>query len=354
MESKIRRDFLDKKDLKSLTLDELKNLFESVGEKSFRGKQAFKWIHQKMINSINDITEFSKTLKDKLNHEYKITKLQIVKRFDSKIDETKKYLFLLEDGNIIESVMMKYKHGISVCISTQVGCKMGCSFCASTKGGFVRNLTPGEIVDQVYQIQKDLDVKVSNIVLMGSGEPLDNFDNVIKFLELIHCKSGQNLGYRHITLSTCGIVPKIYELANLKIPITLSISLHSPFDNERKKIMPIANKYTIKDILDACKYYVSKTNRRITFEYTLINGVNDSIRHADELTKLLSGILCHVNLIPLNPIKEANFKTSKDVHVLKFKEMLESRNINTTIRREMGGDINAACGQLRRDYINEN
>ncbi|WP_069650213.1 23S rRNA (adenine(2503)-C(2))-methyltransferase RlmN [Caloranaerobacter ferrireducens] len=353
MESKIRRDFLDKKDLKSLTLDELKNLFESIGEKSFRGKQAFKWIHQRMINSINDITEFSKTLKDKLNYEYKITKLQIVKRFDSKIDETKKYLFLLEDGNIIESVMMKYKHGISVCISTQVGCKMGCSFCASTKGGFVRNLTPGEIVDQVYQIQKDLDVKVSNIVLMGSGEPLDNFDNVIKFLELIHCKSGQNLGYRHITLSTCGIVPKIYELANLKIPITLSISLHSAFDNERRKIMPIANKYTIKDILDACKYYVSKTNRRITFEYTLINGVNDSVRHANELTKLLSGILCHVNLIPLNPIKEANFKTSKDANVLKFKEILESRNINTTIRREMGGDINAACGQLRRDYMNK-
>ncbi|WP_427338552.1 23S rRNA (adenine(2503)-C(2))-methyltransferase RlmN [Caloranaerobacter sp. DY30410] len=345
---------MSKKDLKSLTLDELKNLFKSIGEKSFRGEQAFRWIHQRMINSIDDITEFSKTLKDKLNNEYKITKLRIVKRFDSKIDETKKYLFLLEDGNIIESVMMKYKHGISVCISTQVGCKMGCSFCASTKGGFVRNLTPGEIVDQVYQIQKDLDVKVSNIVLMGSGEPLDNFDNVIKFLELIHCKSGQNLGYRHITLSTCGIVPKIYDLANLKIPITLSISLHSAFDDERKKIMPIANKYTIKDILDACKYYISKTNRRITFEYTLINGVNDSARHANELAKILSGMLCHVNLIPLNPIKEANFKTSKDANVLKFKEILESRNINTTIRREMGGDINAACGQLRRDYINEN
>lgn len=344
---------MGKKDLKSLTLDELKNLFKSIGEKSFRGEQAFRWIHQKMVDSIDDITEFSKTLKDKLNHEYKITKLQIIERFDSKIDETKKYLFLLEDGNIIESVMMKYKHGVSVCISTQVGCKMGCSFCASTKGGFVRNLTPGEIIDQVYQIQKDLDVKVSNIVLMGSGEPLDNFDNVIKFLELIHCKSGQNLGYRHITLSTCGIVPKIYELANLKIPITLSISLHSPFDDERKKIMPIANKYTIKDILDACKYYVNKTNRRITFEYTLINGINDSVRYANELTKLLSGILCHVNLIPLNPIKEAKFKTSKDINVLKFKEILQSKNINTTIRREMGGDINAACGQLRRDYINK-
>ncbi|KPU28270.1 ribosomal RNA large subunit methyltransferase N [Caloranaerobacter sp. TR13] len=344
---------MDKKDLKSLTLDELKDLFKNIGEKSFRGKQAFSWIHHRMIDSIDDITEFSKTLRDKLNYEYKITKLQIVKRFDSKIDETKKYLFLLEDGNIIESVMMKYKHGISVCISTQVGCKMGCSFCASTKGGFIRNLTPGEIVDQVYQIQKDLDVKVSNIVLMGSGEPLDNFDNVIKFLELIHCKNGQNLGYRHITLSTCGIVPKIYELANLKMPITLSISLHSAYDSERKKIMPIANKYTIKDILDACNYYVSKTNRRITFEYTLINAVNDSARHANELAKLLSGILCHVNLIPLNPIKEASFNTSKDVNVLRFKEILESRNIKTTIRREMGRDINAACGQLRRDYMNK-
>ncbi|KGG81118.1 ribosomal RNA large subunit methyltransferase N [Caloranaerobacter azorensis H53214] len=345
---------MNRKDLKSLTLDELKNLFESIGEKSFRGQQAFKWIHKKMINSIDDITEFSKILKDKLNQEYKITKLQIVKRLDSKIDETKKYLFLLEDGNIIESVMMKYKHGISVCISTQVGCKMGCSFCASTKGGFIRNLTPGEIVDQVYQIQKDLNVKVSNIVLMGSGEPLDNFNNVIKFLELIHCKSGQNLGYRHITLSTCGIVPRIYDLANLKIPVTLSISLHSAFDDERKKIMPIANKYTIKDILDACRYYINKTNRRVTFEYTLINSVNDSERHANELAKLLSGMLCHVNLIPLNPIKEANFKTSKGTNVLKFKEILESRNINTTVRREMGGDINAACGQLRRDYMNEN
>ena len=249
--------------------------------------------------------------------------------------------------------MMKYKHGISVCLSTQVGCKMGCSFCASTKDGLIRNLEPSEILDQFYQIQKDIGERISNIVLMGSGEPLDNYDNTIKFLNLIHSENGQNLSYRHITLSTCGIVPKIYKLADENIPINLSISLHSPFDEERKKIMPISNRYTVDEILEACDYYIEKNNRRITFEYTLIDGVNDSEDYALEIARLLKGMLAHVNLIPLNKIEEFKHEKSMDKSIKHFKSILENKGINTTVRREMGSDINAACGQLRRDYVDE-
>ncbi|EOD01318.1 23S rRNA (adenine(2503)-C(2))-methyltransferase RlmN [Caldisalinibacter kiritimatiensis] len=342
---------MSKIDLKSMSINQLKSLYIELGEKTFRAEQTFKWIHGKMIESIDDITVLSKKLRDKLNEKGKITNLKIVKRLDSKLDGTKKYLFALEDGNIIESVMMEYQHGISVCVSTQVGCKMGCTFCASTKDGLVRNLTAGEILDQIYQIQKDMDIKVSNIVLMGSGEPLDNYDNVLKFLEIIHHKHGQNVGYRHITLSTCGIVPKIYELAEENLPITLSISLHSPFQHSREEIMPIARKYSIKEIVDACKYYIEKTNRRITFEYTLIEGVNDSKKEALELSHILEGLLCHVNLIPLNPIKETQLSSTKISYVEEFKRILEKNKISVTVRRKMGGDINAACGQLRRDYL---
>lgn len=344
---------MDKLDLKSLNLDELKGVFRDLGEKEFRAKQVFEWIHEKLIDDIKEIPVLSKTLKEKLSEQYTINHLKITKRYDSKIDDTKKYLFSLNDGNIIESVMMKYKHGISVCLSTQVGCKMGCSFCASTKDGLIRNLEPSEILDQFYQIQKDIGERISNIVLMGCGEPLDNYDNTIKFLRLIHDESGQNLSYRHITLSTCGIVPNIYKLADENIPINLSISLHSPFDEERKKIMPISNRYSIDEILEACDYYITKSNRRITFEYTLIDGVNDDESYALEMARILKGMLAHVNLIPLNKIDEFKHEKSIDKSIHHFKNVLENKGINTTIRREMGSDINAACGQLRRDYVDK-
>lgn len=340
-------------DLKSLEMEELEEAFINFNEKRYRAHQTFKWIHQKMVSSIDDITELPQGLRDKLNSNYKISKLKIVQRLDSKYDDTSKYLFMLDDGNIIESVMMKYKHGISVCLSTQVGCRMGCKFCASTKSGLVRNLLPGEILDQFYQIQKDQGNKITNIVLMGSGEPLDNYNNVIKFLKIMHDENGQNLGYRHITISTCGLVPKIYDLAEEGMPINLSISLHSPFDEERKKIMPIANRYSIYEIMEACNYYINQTNRRVTFEYTLIYGVNDRTEDALEIVKLLKGMLCHVNLIPLNSIKEFVYNKSDEKAIKNFKDILTNNGINTTIRREMGADVNAACGQLRRDYIDK-
>ncbi len=340
-------------DLKSLEVEELEEIFKNLGEKKYRSHQTFKWIHQKMVSSIDDITELPQGLRDKLNSNFAISKLKIVKRLDSQYDDTSKYLFVLDDGNIIESVMMKYKHGVSVCLSTQVGCRMGCEFCASTKSGLVRNLLPGEILEQFYQIQKDQGKNITNVVLMGSGEPLDNYDNVMKFFKVIHDEEGQNLGYRHITISTCGLVPKIYDLADEGIPINLSISLHSPFDEERKKIMPIAKRYSIYEIMEACNYYIAKTNRRITFEYTLIHDVNDKLTDALELVKLFKGMLCHVNLIPLNSIKEFIHNKSNEIAIKKFKEILVKNGINTTIRREMGADVNAACGQLRRDYIEE-
>lgn len=342
------------KNLKTYTEDELKNIIIDLGEKSFRSKQLFEWIHDKRVRSIDEISVFSKkTIENLKKSEYECQSLEIVERIDSKDKYTQKYLFKLSDGNIIESVLMKYKHGYSACLSTQVGCRMGCEFCASTKNGLVRSLEAGEILDQVYQMEKDFSINISNIVLMGTGEPLDNFNEVIKFFELIHSESGKNLGYRHITLSTCGLVPKIYELADLMYPITLSISLHSPYDEERKKIMPIANKYSIKEIVDSCKYYFKKTGRRITFEYTLIKGVNDGNSEAKALADLLKDFNAHVNLIPLNEIKESSMKTSTGENIKKFKAKLDKLGINATIRREMGLDINAACGQLRKDYMEQ-
>ncbi len=342
---------MGKKDLKSMTLDEMKKIFKDIGEKEYRADQTFGFIHKNMCKSIKDITVLSKGLKDKLEKEYIISNITIAKRFDSQKDSTKKYLFLLEDNNIIESVAMEYKHGLSLCVSTQVGCRMGCGFCASTKEGLIRNLSPGEILSQIYAVQLDLNTKVNNIVLMGSGEPLDNFNNVIKFLNILHDDKGKNLSYRNIALSTCGIVPQIYKLADENIPITLSISLHSPFDKVRGTMMPIGKKYSVKDIMDACDYYMDKTNRRITFEYTLIEGTNDREEDIKKLIKLLKGKLCHVNLIPLNPIKEFNKNSSKANNIESFKDELNKHGISTTIRREMGSDINAACGQLRRSYI---
>lgn len=344
---------MNKIDLKSFTLSELKEELVKLGEKSYRGKQLFEWIHQKKVKSFFDVSVISKSLKEKLDLKYTITNLRILKRLDSNVDNTKKYLFSLHDGNIIESVAMEYKYGISVCISTQVGCRMGCSFCASTKGGLVRNLSSGEIIDQIYKIEEDLNSKISSVVIMGSGEPLDNYENVLKFLNIIHEENGEGLGYRHITLSTCGLVDNIYRLADENIPITLSISLHSPFDEERKKIMPISQKYSIDDIIKGCKYYIEKTGRRVTFEYALIEGVNDDMKNVEKLIFTLKDVLCHVNLIPINPIKEINYFQPEEVNIIKFKNALERNGIPTTIRRKMGADINAACGQLRRDYIDQ-
>jgi 23S rRNA (adenine2503-C2)-methyltransferase len=345
---------LQKIDLKSLSLKEIQGIFKGIGEKEYRGLQTYSFIHKNMVSSISEITVLPINLRDKLNEHFEIRNISILERYDSKIDNTKKYLFLLEDGNIIESVAMEYKHGITSCLSTQVGCRMGCSFCASTKEGLIRNLTVGEILSQVYCIQNDLNEKLSNIVLMGSGEPLDNYENVIKFLNILHDEKGQNFSYRNMTLSTCGIVPKIYSLADEELPITLSISLHSSLDDVRKKIMPIGRKYSIKEILQACKYYVEKTNRRVTFEYTMIHGVNDRNEDLNELINILKGLLCHVNLIPVNPIDEIQFnKPNKNV-INMFKNELNKNGIQATIRREMGADINAACGQLRRKYISAN
>lgn len=338
--------------LKKYTLEELQEIIESVGEKKFRAKQIFEWIHGKKVKNLDDITVLSKKIVEKIkNNGNYIGNISKIKRFDSKDKHTHKYLFKLEDGHAIESVLMKYHHGYSACLSTQVGCRMGCTFCASTKAGLVRNLSAGEIVDQVYQMEKDLNVSISNIVLMGTGEPLDNFDEVSKFFEIIHSDLGKNLGYRHITLSTCGIVPQIYKFADLELPITLSISLHSPFDEGRREIMPIANKYSIVEIIEACKYYFDKTGRRITFEYTLIKNVNDGKKEAEAIGNLIRGLNAHVNLIPLNEIKESKLETATNDNVERFKGVLAKLGVNSTIRREMGLDINAACGQLRKDYM---
>lgn len=342
---------MKKRELNSMTSKELQDYMASIGEKKFRGDQIFTYFHKHNKWDIEELNVLPETLRKKLIDIVHINKIKIFKRFDSQIDSTKKYLFSLEDENIIEAVSMEYKHGTTLCVSTQVGCKMGCSFCASTKEGLIRNLTPAEILNQIYMIENDQGIKISNIVLMGSGEPLDNYGNTIKFLEIIHHEKAHNISYRNIALSTCGVVPKIYELADEMIPITLSISLHSAFDDERKKIMPISNKYSIEEILKACKYYELKNNRRITFEYTLIEGINDRQKDVDEISRLLKDINSHVNLIPLNPIKEYKKDRPSKSNIDRFAMALNKKNIDVTIRREMGGDISASCGQLRRSII---
>lgn len=289
-----------------------------------------------------------KSLREKLKETSIIGNIDIELRLESEIDNTKKYLFLLNDGNIIETVAMEYDNRVTVCVSNQVGCRMGCRFCASTIDGLERNLEAWEILDQIMKVQEDLGKRVSNVVMMGSGEPLDNFENSKKFLELVNEENGLNIGYRHITLSTCGLVDKIYELADLEIPINIAISLHSPFDDERQEIMPVAKKYSIDEIIKVCNYYISKTNRRITFEYSLIKGKNDSDREAKKLVELLRGMLCHVNLIPINPIEERDFEKPDMEYINRFKNYLDKKNIPVTIRNSMGADISGACGQLRR------
>ena len=342
------------KNILDFTLDELKDWMDKNGESKFRAKQIFQWIYKKAVFNFDDMSNISKSTKEKLKENFYIQIPNVVKKYVSNIDGTEKFLFEYEDGNIIESVVMKYKHGNSICVSTQIGCRMGCKFCASTVDGVVRNLTSGEIIAQVLKAQKEIGDRISNVVLMGSGEPLDNYDNVLKFLKLINDEDALNIGQRHITLSTCGIVPKIKELADEKMQITLAISLHAPNNEIRKNMMPIANKYTLEELLDACRYYYRTTNRRITFEYALVKGVNDSRENAEELIKISKGMLCHINLIPVNEIKENNYERSKSKDIEEFKETLIKHGIETTIRREMGSDINGACGQLRRNYIRNN
>ena len=344
---------MKKIELNSLTLEESKDYMLGLGEKKFRGEQLFSFFNRNNKINIEELKVLPEKLRNDLLENATINKMKMHKRFDSNLDKTKKYLYLLEDNNIIESVAMEYTHGNTACISTQVGCKMGCSFCASTKEGLIRNLSPAEMLNQIYMMEKDLGKDITNIVLMGSGEPLDNYDNTLKFINIINDEKGHNISLRNITLSTCGVVPKIYDLAKENLPITLSISLHSPFDEDRKKIMPVAVRYSIKELMDACKYYVEKTNRRITFEYTLIENINDRDKDVSELVKILKGMNCHVNVIPLNPIEEFNKIRPERRNVERFQDKLASHGINATIRREMGGDISASCGQLRRSIIND-
>ena len=344
---------MERTDIKSLNIEELESYIENLGDKKFRAKQIFDWFHVKLVSHIDDMTNLSKNLRQQLKDDCQVTSLKILRKQENKAKDTIKYLFELHDKRVIESVFMRYKHGNSVCISSQVGCRMGCKFCASAIGGLERNLSPSEMLDQIYQIQKDLGERVSNVVVMGTGEPLDNYDNLIRFIELITSDKGQNMSGRNITVSTCGLVDKIYKLADEKLQITLAISLHASNDELRKQTMPIANRYSISEILEACKYYFNTTGRRITFEYSLISGVNDQEEYAHELAGKIKSLNSHVNLIPINPIKERDFKHSTSSQVSKFKNILEKYGINVTIRREMGSDIDAACGQLRKSYVDE-
>ncbi|MBO7289002.1 MAG: 23S rRNA (adenine(2503)-C(2))-methyltransferase RlmN [Clostridia bacterium] len=336
--------------LRDLTFQELENLIVSLGEKKFRATQVFSWLH-KGVRSFDEMTNVSKALKDKLSENYYVSTMEIVKKLESRIDKTKKYLFKLHDGNMVESVVMYYKHGITICVSSQVGCAMGCKFCASTIGGLVRSLTPGEILDQIIFAGLDIGERISNIVMMGIGEPLANFDNVCKFLNIVNDEHGINIGYRHISLSTCGIVPKILELSKLDIPITLSISLHACDDEGRSSIMPVNNTYNISSLLDACKSYQKVTGRRISFEYAIIKGVNDTDSHAAKLASLLKGILCHINIIPVNKVEENSFEKPNDERIKSFIKTIEKNGITATVRRKLGSDINASCGQLRKNNL---
>ncbi|WP_167956916.1 23S rRNA (adenine(2503)-C(2))-methyltransferase RlmN [Anaerosporobacter faecicola] len=344
---------MEKQDLKSMNFEQVKEVMNQLGEKAFRSKQIYEWMHQKLVNDFEEMTNLSKPLRDRLRENFTLTSLRVVDKRESAKDGTCKFLFELSDNRVIESVLMKYKHGNSVCISSQVGCRMGCRFCASTLGGLERNLTPAEMLDQIYKIQKISGERVSNVVVMGTGEPLDNYDNLNRFIELLTDENGLNISQRNITVSTCGLVPRIRELADQQLQITLAISLHAPNDTIRREIMPIANRYSIKEIIDAVTYYYQKTGRRITFEYSLVEGVNDKEEHAKELIHVIRGLNCHVNLIPVNPIKERDFKQTQMHFVQNFKNILEKNRINVTIRREMGADIDAACGQLRKSYMDE-
>ena len=336
-------------DIKSMTEEELKSLMAEMGEKPFRAGQIFSWFHRHHVTSWDEMTNLPAKLRNRLS-EYPLISLEKVEVQHSKVDGTAKYLFRLSDGNVIESVLMRYHHGNSVCVSSQAGCRMGCRFCASTLGGLSRNLLASEILEQIYRIQEDTGERVSHVVVMGTGEPLDNYENLIRFLRLITHPDGAGISQRNITVSTCGLVPQIYDLAEEKLQITLAISLHAPNDEIRKSLMPVANRYTIDEVLKACRSYFETTGRRITFEYSLALGVNDSAENAAELAARLKGFPCHVNLIPVNPVAERGYRRSTRDKVADFKNSLEKYGINVTIRREMGSDIDGACGQLRKKY----
>ena len=337
-------------DIRSMTLEELKEAMTALGEKPFRAKQIYEWLHVRLVDDFDEMTNLSRALREKLRENYALWPLQALRVQTSKIDGTKKFLFALSDRQVVESVWMQYHHGDSVCISSQVGCRMGCKFCASGIGGLVRNLTVGEMLAQVYAIQKLTGERVSNVVVMGTGEPFDNYDTLIQFLRMLTDTNGLNISQRNITVSTCGIVPKIRAFAEEDLQVTLALSLHASDNEKRKELMPIAYTYSLGEVMDACRYYFQKTGRRMTYEYSLVGGVNDTREDAKALAGLLRGQNCHVNLIPVTPVKEKGYVQPDRTAVLDFKDKLEKYGINATIRREMGRDIDGACGQLRRSY----
>ncbi len=339
-----------KKNIKNYNIEDLKELFLEMNEKPFRAEQVFKWIYEDNVSSFSEMTNLSKELREKLDNEFTINNFNIIKKLESK-DGTKKYLFDILDGNAIETVLMEYKHGFSICVSSQVGCKMGCKFCASTGIPFVRSLSAGEITEQILAVQRDTGIKISNIVFMGIGEPLDNYDNVIKAIRIINNPKGLNIGARHISVSTSGLVPKIYKLAEENIQCTLSISLHSADNIKRSEMMPVNNAYNIQELIKACKDYIKITNRRVSFEYALAKENNDNLDDAKKLANLLKGMLCHVNLIPINKIDNGKYNKSTNENIIKFRDYLNDKGIVATIRRELGSDIDAACGQLRKQNL---
>ncbi len=341
---------MEKTDIKSLNMEQLEDWIQQAGEKKFRAKQIYQWMHVKMADSVDGMTNIPAKLREQIKETCVFTVLHKVTVQESALDGTRKYLFELSDGNMVESVLMRYKHGNSVCISSQVGCRMGCRFCASTLDGLVRNLTPAEMLEQIYRISADTGERVSNVVVMGTGEPLDNYGNLLVFIRMLTDEYGLNISQRNLTVSTCGIVPKIRELAEEKLQITLALSLHASSQEKRRELMPVAKAYDIREAVDACRYYFEQTGRRITFEYSLVSGVNDTGEDAKKLAQLISGINCHVNLIPVNPIKERDFVQPDTKAVREFKNKLEKCGINVTIRREMGRDIDGACGQLRKRF----
>lgn len=337
-------------ELKGLYSHELDKVIESFGEKAFRSKQLYTWLHQQKIQSYDEISNLPKKIIDRLKESYRISSLKEVQKLVDQTDQTTKYLFELSDGNVLETVLMKYKYGYSVCISSQVGCKMGCTFCASTIGGLVRNLTAAEMLEQIYYIEKEIQDDIHSVVIMGTGEPLDNYDELIRFIRLISDEKGRNLSRRHITVSTCGLIDKMKLLAIDAPQVNLAISLHSPTQTMRKSVMPVAGKFPLEELIEACKRYTDTTGRRITFEYSLIKGVNDQEKHAKILVKLLKGMLCHVNLIPVNPVDERNHEATDIDARRRFMQILEGGHIQVTMRRSLGAEIDAACGQLRNRY----
>lgn len=347
MENEYRRD------IKSLTLSQLKEEMEVLGEKSFRARQLYEWMHVKLAERYEEMTNIPHKLLDQCRERYTYTVLKRIRMQESKLDGTRKYLFELADGNTVESVWMRYKHGNSVCISSQVGCRMGCRFCASTLDGLERNLLPSEMLEQIYAITRHTGERVSNVVVMGTGEPMDNFDNLLQFITLLTDENGLHISQRNITVSTCGIVPRMYQLADRHLQITLALSLHAATNEKRRELMPVADRYSLEELMEVCACYFEQTGRRITFEYSLVKDVNDTIEDAEQLIRLIKGLNCHVNLIPINPIKERDYIQSERRAVEQFRGYLERNGISATVRREMGRDIDGACGQLRRRHSNQ-